>query len=148
MRRWVHLFGYFLLTVGGGWLIGYLNLPGAWHEGLVKPGITPPNWAFPLAWTILYVLIAIAGWRVGRQSGRLRVLWRVQLALNFAWSPLFFSAHRMGVALADIGLLLIVILAFIAMAWRQDRAAAALFVLYGAWVAFATFLNISLLVLN
>lgn len=148
MRRWVQLFGYVVLVVGGGWLIGYLNLPGAWYEGLTKPAVTPPNWAFPVAWTILYVLIAVAGWRLGPQGGRLWLLWWVQLALNFAWSPLFFSVHWTGLALVDIATLLAAIFSFIAMVWRQDRVASLLFMPYGAWVAFATFLNASLLALN
>lgn len=62
--------------------------------------------------------------------------------------PDFLTAHRIGAALAVILLLLAVILAFIAAAWRQDRVAACLFVPYAAWVAFASVLNASLLALN
>jgi tryptophan-rich sensory protein len=72
----------------------------------------------------------------------------MQIVLNFSWSPVFFSAHRIGLALIVILLLLGAILAFIATAWRQDRVAAWLFAPYAAWVAFASILNASILMLN
>lgn len=75
-------------------------------------------------------------------------LWWAQLGFNFAWSPIFFSAHQIGAALVIILLLLASILAFIALSWRQDRVAAWLFVPYAAWVAFAAALNTSIWHLN
>jgi tryptophan-rich sensory protein len=99
---------------------------------------------------VLYVLIAVAGWRVWQRDGGgwpMR-LWWAQLVLNFLWSPVFFAAHRIGLALVVILLLLAAILAFIATAWRQDRVAAWLFAPYAAWVAFASVLNASIFTLN
>lgn len=105
---------------------------------------------FGPVWTVLYVLIAIAGWRNWRQDsvGWSMRLWWGQLALNFLWSPTFFSAHLIGPALAIVLLLLAVVLGFIAASWRQDRAAALLFVPYATWVAFAAVLNTSILAQN
>lgn len=105
---------------------------------------------FGPVWTVLYILIAIAGWSVWlRDRGSWPMeLWWSQLTLNFLWSPIFFSAHRIGFALAVILALLAVILAFIAAAWRQDRMAAWLFAPYAAWVAFASVLNASIFALN
>ena len=77
-----------------------------------------------------------------------RRLWWAQLALNFLWSPVFFGAHQLGLALVVILLMLTAILAFIAAAWRLDRGAAWLFVPYAAWVAFASLLNGSIWMLN
>jgi tryptophan-rich sensory protein len=70
------------------------------------------------------------------------------MVLNFSWSPVFFSAHRIGLALIVVLLLLAAILAFIATVWRRDRVAAWLFAPYAAWVAFASLLNASILRLN
>ena len=55
-------------VVGIGWLIGATNLPGEWYAALAKPGFVPSNWAFPVAWTILYIMIAVAGWRTFRRE--------------------------------------------------------------------------------
>ncbi|MDE1150763.1 MAG: tryptophan-rich sensory protein [Azospirillaceae bacterium] len=141
---------FLVLVLGGGLAIGFLTAPGAWYASLDKPSFNPPNWVFAPAWTLLYILIAIAGWRVCRRDcdDRPMRLWWIQLVLNFLWSPIFFAAHLPGLALAVIALLLVAILAFIATAWRQDRLAAVLFLPYAAWVAFATSLNTGIYVLN
>jgi benzodiazapine receptor len=150
MNRFVALVGFLLLVVGGGSLIGMFNVPGEWYAQLAKPPFNPPNWVFGPAWTTLYILIAIAGWRVWQSEprGTLAKLWWGQLALNFLWSPVFFTAHSIEGALVVILALLALILAFIATAWRRDRIAALLFVPYAAWVAFASTLNGSIALLN
>lgn len=144
------LFLFFVLVLGGGLAIGAATAPGAWYAGLTKPSFNPPNWIFAPVWSALYVMIAIAGGRAWTADhGRpLMRLWWTQLALNFAWSPIFFSAHSLDLALGVILLLLIAILAFIAKAWRHDRIAALLFLPYAAWVAFAAVLNGALWLLN
>ncbi|MGE3302691.1 MAG: TspO/MBR family protein [Hyphomonadaceae bacterium] len=141
---------FFALVVGGGLAIGGLFEPGPWYAALNKPSYNPPNWAFPLAWSALYILIAIAGWRTWRRDrgGAAMVLWWLQLVLNFAWTPIFFGAHAIAAALGVLVLLLVAIAAFIAASWRSDRVAACLFIPYGAWVAFAGAINAALLVLN
>ena len=147
--RWA-LLPFLLLVVGGGLLIGFFTAPGPWYEALAKPSFNPPNWLFGPVWTVLYVLIAIAGWRVWRigSSGTAMKLWWLQLALNFLWSPVFFGLQQIGLALVVILALLATILAFIAAAWNLDRVSAWLFVPYAAWVAFASLLNASILFLN
>ena len=149
-RNYLALVIYFLLVVGGGWLIGATNLPGSWYAALAKPSFNPPNWLFAPAWTVLYILIAVAGWRTyeARPRSAAMALWVAQLALNFSWSPVMFTMHAIGPALAVIGFLLLAILGFIARQWRHDRLAAWLFVPYAAWVAFAALLNYSLYLLN
>ncbi len=150
MNRWIALAGFLVLTVGGGLAIGLLAAPDAWYAGLAKPAFNPPGAVFGPVWTVLYVLIAVAGWQVWQhdRAGRAMKLWWAQLALNFLWSPVFFGAHRVGLALLVILLLLAAILAFIAAAWRPQRAAAWLFLPYAAWVAFASVLNGAILALN
>jgi tryptophan-rich sensory protein len=150
MKHPVSLILFLVLVAGGGIAIGYLTAPGEWYAQLAKPAFNPPGWIFGPVWTGLYVLIAIAGWRVWQRDGGgwPMKLWWMQIVLNFSWSPVFFSAHRIGLALIVILLLLGAILAFIATAWRQDRVAAWLFAPYAAWVAFASILNASILMLN
>jgi tryptophan-rich sensory protein len=150
MNRWLSLFGFLVLVIGGGLAIGFLTAPGEWYAGLAKPSFNPPGWIFGPVWSVLYVLIAVTGWRTFERdrSGRPMRLWWGQLALNFLWSPVFFAAHRIGLALAIVLLMLAAILAFIATVRRQDRMAAWLFVPYAAWVAFASVLNGTIFLLN
>jgi tryptophan-rich sensory protein len=124
-----------------------------WYRTLVKPSFNPPDAIFGPVWTVLYLAIAIAGWRLWRAGAfgrdkRLATSYGLQLALNLAWSLLFFGARMTGAALIDVVLLLASIVATVLLAWRHDRAAALLLVPYGAWVAFATVLNIALWKLN
>ncbi len=150
MNRFVSLALFLLLVVGGGAAIGMATGPDDWYARLAKPVFNPPSWLFAPVWTCLYVLIAIAGWRVSRGDGsRLLVgFWWAQLALNFAWSPVFFTAHAIGPAFVVILLLLTLIVAFIVAAWSRDRVASWLFAPYAAWVAFASLLNGALLLMN
>ena len=150
MNHGLVLLGFLVLVIGGGLAIGYLTAPGEWYAGLDKPSFNPPGWVFAPVWTVLYVLIAVAGWRTFERDRRgwpMR-LWWAQLALNFLWSPVFFAAHRIGLALAIVLLMLAAILPFIGMAWRQDRVAAWLFAPYAAWVGFASVLNGAIFALN
>jgi tryptophan-rich sensory protein len=126
--------------------------PGEWYAALDKPSWNPPNWLFGPVWTVLYLAIAVAGWRVWRKApGKLSPalgLWIAQLLLNAAWSWAFFGLHEMGWALAEILLLLATITSFIVVARPVDRLASWLFVPYGLWVSFATVLNFTLWRLN
>ena len=146
----VQLLVFVVGVVGIGWLIGATNLPGAWYASLAKPGFVPPNWAFPVAWTILYIMIAVAGWRTFRRdpSGKAMLVWFTQLALNFAWSPVMFTMHQIGAALVILVGLLVAIVAYIVLETSRDKLAAALFVPYAVWVAFAGTLNAAIWRLN
>lgn len=150
MQRGSMLTLFVVLVLGGGLAIGYLTAPGAWYAGLAKPWFDPPDWLFGPVWTVLYVLIAVAGWRTFERDrgGPAMKLWWAQLLLNFLWSPVFFTAQRIGLALIVVLLLLATILAFLGVSWRRDRVATWLFVPYAAWVAFASLLNAAIFALN
>ncbi|HBS49618.1 MAG TPA: sensor histidine kinase [Rhodobacteraceae bacterium] len=148
-RRYLLLPLFILLVIGGGALIGATNTPGPWYDGLQKPGFTPPDWLFGPVWTGLYILIAIAGWRIWRAGdSTLKALWAAQMALNFLWSPIFFTAHMLGLALVVIVMLLAVIVAVAWRARRADRAVSWLFLPYLLWVSYAALLNAALVWLN
>jgi tryptophan-rich sensory protein len=126
-----------------------------WYQALEKPAFNPPDWLFPVVWTALYIMIAIAGWRVWRRAP-IDVTWRalavfaVQLGLNLGWSFLFFGLQQIGLALAEIVVLFLAIAANAVLFWRIgiDRWAGALLVPYLVWVAFAAVLNAALWLLN
>jgi benzodiazapine receptor len=142
----------------GGWLVvcfgaaavGARFRPGAWYAGLRKPGWTPPNWLFAPVWTLLYATMAVAAWLVWRETGLSREIgvFVVQLALNAAWSWLFFGLKRPGLALADIvALWLAIFLTHLAFAHVRPLAGW-LLIPYLAWVTFAAALNAALWRLN
>lgn len=121
-----------------------------WYDELEEPVFAPPGGVISIVWTVLYVLIAVAGWLGWRstRSSLPTVAWSVQMALNLAWSSVFFGLESplgglvvivaLAVAIAVTGLLL----------WRVDRLAGVLFVPYLLWVLFATALNVGIGVLN
>lgn len=129
------------------------SIPG-WYAQLDKPWFTPPNWLFGPVWTVLYVAMAYAFWRVlrtpRRAAGRSRAIgvFLFQMSLNAAWSWVFFGMHSPALAFILIVLLWISIAATAAAFWRLDRTAGGLLVPYLAWVAYATALNAALAALN
>ena len=127
--------------------------PGPWYQSLSKPAWNPPDWLFAPVWTVLYFLMALAAWLVWRQAGlsqaRLALsAFGVQLALNAAWSWLFFGLHRPDLALIEIGLLWAAILTTLILFARIHTLAGILLLPYLAWVGFAAVLNFSLWRLN
>jgi benzodiazapine receptor len=126
---------------------------GTWYRALQKPFFNPPDWIFGPVWTVLYLMIAFAGWRAWRSrhaagAGTRMTVYGAQLALNLAWSIIFFGDRMIGLALVDIVLLLVVIVVNAVLFWRADRLAGWLLVPYAAWVAFASALNFALWRLN
>eukprot|EP01018_Ginkgo_biloba_P024222 Gb_12795 [translate_table: standard] len=122
-----------------------------WYKQLKKPPWTPPNWAFPVVWTLLYILMGVASWWVWLQGGFEKQgialgVYLFQLLLNFLWSPLFFGLHRPGIAFADIVLLWFAIAGTIYLFWHVDPVAAYLLVPYIIWVTLASTLNLYILI--
>lgn len=148
-RNWNVLFCFLIITLAGGFLSGQVVAPNlGWYASLPKASFNPPSSWFAPVWTVLYVLMAVAAWRVSSviraHAGQLRsaiTFWIIQFVLNFAWSFIFFGAHKIGMALIELILLWVAILITTYKFFRIDRLAAALMVPYILWVAFAGVLN-------
>ncbi|WP_395742336.1 TspO/MBR family protein [Prosthecobacter sp.] len=141
---------FLLITFAAPALSAFIEMPGAWYEALRKPALNPPSWVFGPVWMLLYTLMAIAAWLVWKRVGFASPLqlYFVQLALNAAWTPIFFGAHALGLGLGVIVALWVAI-ALTWVSFRKVNAAAGwLFVPYLAWVTFASYLNWSLWRLN
>jgi translocator protein len=126
------------------------NIP-TWYAGLLHPAFAPPNWVFAPVWTTLYALMAVAAWRVWRVTGTKSLemgAYAIQLVFNFGWSAIFFAAHQIGLALADIVLLFLLVLITTILFWRRDRIAGLLFLPYLGWTGFAAALNRAFWALN
>ena len=124
-----------------------------WYAGLIKPSFNPPNWLFGPAWTTLYLLMVVAAWRILRlppspaRRNALVLFW-TQLALNAAWSWLFFAAHSPLLGLIDIVPQLLFIVATAMAFIRLDRVAGICLLPLIAWVTFALTLNAAIWRLN
>jgi benzodiazapine receptor len=149
--RYPALVLWIALCVGGGALVGVVTAGGdsAWYQTLDKPEWTPPSWVFAPVWTTLYAMMGYAAWRVWRRGGWSRqtlalTAFAGQLALNFAWSLIFFGRQLVGWARVDILALWIAVALTIRLFIPVDRAAAWLLTPYLAWVTFATLLNFAI----
>lgn len=125
----------------------------SWYGDLRKPRWNPPSWLFGPVWTVLYILIAVAGtllWRRRDDRGARAAiaLWGLQMTLNHAWTPLFFGWRRLGLAAVEVVALWAAIVGTIAAARRVSSRAALLLVPYLAWVTFAAALNVRIWALN
>ncbi len=132
-----------------------VSAPGVagWYTTITKPSFNPPNWAFPVAWTLLFVLMGVAFYRVLKtpvsSARRLAIaLFLTQLVVNVCWSLAFFGAHSPLYGLIVIVPFLALILVTIRVFLGVDKAAGLLLFPYAAWVSFATVLNFSILQLN
>lgn len=137
------LFPVFLLASLAAAATGMIFRPGAWYQDLRKPSFTPPNWAFPVAWTVIYLLSAIAATRVAPLpgAGMALALWSAQIALNTLWTPVFFGARQMALAMVVMATLLVTVAAMTVAFWSLDWRAALLLLPYLAWLGVASALN-------
>ena len=146
-----------IITVAAASVVGqlatYPNLA-PWYAGLVKPSFNPPNWVFGPVWTTLYLLMAFAVWRILRLPAASAArrwalsLFFTQLALNAAWSWMFFAARNPLLGLINIVPQILVIIATIVAFYRIDRMAGWCLMPLSAWVCFATVLNFAIWKLN
>ena len=153
-KRWVPI----AVAAGAAILVAVLGASAtdisAWYRGLAKSPLTPPDWMFGPAWTVIYALTALAGvlaWRAARDRTarqRILVLFAANALLNVLWSELFFMARRPDWSLIEVLPFWLSILVLILLIWPQSRRASWLLMPYLAWVAFAGWLNLEIVRLN
>ncbi|MDF2891406.1 MAG: TspO and like protein [Clostridia bacterium] len=139
----------------GGFISGFLsNSASNQYMGLVKPAFSPPGWVFPVVWTILYFLMAVALYRVllwgskGKVIGKAVLYFIIQLILNYLWTIIFFRLNLYGIALLELLLLLLFIIMTTIEFCKIDKKAAWLMIPYILWVSFAAVLNYYFWILN
>ncbi len=153
--HWLQLFAFILACEGIGLLGGLWTgseIP-RWYRTLTKPSFNPPSWIFGPVWTTLYLLMAIAAWLVFNASASSArtlglTLFLVQLALNLAWSWIFFRKHALGAAALEASILWCTIGATTVLFSQVSAPAAWLMAPYWAWVTFASVLNATIWHLN
>jgi tryptophan-rich sensory protein len=140
----------YLAACGAAAATGSMIKPGEWYKNLSKPWWTPPGWVFPVVWTALYILIALAGMRVAQiaGSGQATALWSLQIALNTLWTPVYFGLHRIRSAMVVMVCLWLSVAACTLVFLQLDQIAGLLFLPYLLWVTIAGALNFSTMRLN
>jgi len=139
---WIIVFEAVSVLIG----LGTQSSVDGWYAGLTQPSFTPPNIAFPMMWSILYAMIAVAGydiWQARRAAGgmlRLQIF-VVYMALNWSWSFVFFTLHQLLAGFIWIVAMDVLAIAVIVTAWRDLRRAALLMILPLGWTLFAAALN-------
>lgn len=154
MKKFVSLLGFIALAQGVGGSTGIVAskaIRDGWYGRLNKPKWTPPGSAFGPVWTVLFVLMGIAAWRVWRKRAEAPeetktalTWWGVQLVLNAAWSLIFFGLRKPKWACIELLALLGSIAAAMRSLWKRDALAGALFVPYLAWTSFALAITVSI----
>ena len=129
-----------LSTVGG---------TGSWYQELIRPPGTPPSWVFGPVWTVLYLLMGVAlGRLILKRAWPAVWVFGIQFALNLMWTPVFFGAHRIDVALVVIAAMWFGVVSAIQLAGKSDRVSAWLLLPYLLWVSYAGYLNAGFYWLN
>ncbi len=124
-----------------------------WYSGLTKPDLTPPSIVFPIVWTLLYIMIALAGWWLWKHYNQPRArkafhFFMLQLIMNWLWSPIFFYWHFISFAFLWIVALIIVTGYVIYLSFSHYRFSSYMLIPYLIWLCFAAYLNASIWYLN
>jgi tryptophan-rich sensory protein len=146
----ITLFAIFFVACIGAGATGAMFSPGPWYQALAKPRWTPPNWAFPVAWTTIYICISFSGARVAsmEDSGYAMAFWAMQAAFSTLWTPVFFGLRRLKGALLVMGPLWVAVLGCTISMFQLDFWAGIAFLPFMAWVTVAAALNASVVRLN
>ncbi|MDJ0995154.1 MAG: TspO/MBR family protein [Dinoroseobacter sp.] len=144
------LFCVFLAACAAAAATGSMFMPGRWYDDLAKPTWNPPNWVFPVVWSILYLLIAASASRVAGAPGSAYAMafWGLQIALNTLWTPVFFGLQRIKAGMLIIVLLWLAVAGCLVATFRVEPFAGLLLVPYLIWVSIAASLNWSVWRLN
>lgn len=144
---------YFAACAAAG-VTGAIYRPGAWYDSLKKPGWTPPNWLFPVAWSTLYVLMSLSAARIAGMTAENELaslalgLWALQIAVNTLWTPIFFGLRRLGGGMVVLCVLWLTVTATCVAFWQIDWVSGLMFSPYVLWVTVAGALNFSVWRLN
>ncbi|MEO1160330.1 MAG: TspO/MBR family protein [Pseudomonadota bacterium] len=156
-NHWLVLAGFVALCLAVGSVAGWATNQSVtgWYLTLNRPSWTPPGWVFAPVWTVLYIMMGVAAWRIWRAGGGFAgearfalLVFFVQLALNFSWSIAFFAAQSTLLGLITIAALWLAIALTISVFQPIDRFAAWLLAPYLLWVSFAAALNFAFWALN
>ena len=149
MKKWKTYAAYIIVTLLGGILAAVVTMDGMQiYSTLEKPILAPPAWLFPVAWTILYVLMAIGGARYALNLKMISGTYFLQLVVNWLWPIIFFNFNAYLFAFFWLILLLVLVIIMTWQFYKVDKLAGLLQIPYILWLVFAGYLNIMVYLLN
>jgi len=135
-----------LITIGGA--IGSLTKPeiNSWYSTLNRSSLTPPNYVFPIAWTILYGILGFCGWIIWNENSfsqirTIKIIFIIQMILNLSWTPLFFTLHLSGISLIILFFMDILVTGLIFLTYKNIRLLSLLMTPYLLWILFVSYLH-------
>ena len=147
-KTYLSLILWILVLIAIGGIIGALTKPeiSTWYSTLHRSTLTPSNYVFPIAWTILYGIIGACGWLIWRPQAfpkqtAIKTLYVTQLILNWSWTPLFFHYHLTGLSLVVLGVMDILVGTITWLAYRKMKVVSLMMIPYLLWILFASYLN-------
>jgi benzodiazapine receptor len=139
---------WIVVLIAIGWAIGSLTKSEitTWYSALIRAPMTPPNYMFPIAWTILYGVIGACGWLIWHakafpQLNVIKVLYITQLVLNWSWTPLFFHYHLTGISMMVLVGMDVLVGVLVYFSYPKIRNVSILMIPYLFWILFASYLN-------
>ncbi len=138
----------FLASGIGGFTTATFKEP--WYSQIILPSFNPPSWVFGPVWTVLYILMSLAIWRIwiNYYDNTILNLYFLHLFFNTIWSVIFFGFHQIGLALIDLVLILIFIVLLMKIYYSKDKISFSLMVPYFLWSGYALVLNFNIFILN
>ena len=138
----------FLASGIGGFTTANFKEP--WYSQIILPSFNPPSWVFAPVWTILYILMSVAIWRIwiNYYDNKILKLYFLHLFFNMIWSVIFFGFHQIGLALLDLIIILIFIVLLMKVYYLKDKISFSLMIPYFLWSLYALVLNFNIFILN
>ena len=151
-NKYLSLFLILLITFTASTIGGFTtaSFKEPWYSQIILPSFNPPSWVFAPVWTTLYIMMAIAIWKIWINSLDLRILklYFVHLFFNGTWSIIFFGFHQIGLALINLIIILIFIVLLMKNYFSRDKISFYLMIPYLLWSSYALILNSSIFILN
>lgn len=148
LNKYVSLCLWIIMLISIGTIIGISTQTevSSWYVHINRSPLTPPGFVFSIAWTFLYGMIGACGWMIWRahsfhQLPQIKILFIFQLLFNWAWTPLFFKMHFIGIALLCLNLIIIMVMAIIYQCFRPLKKVSLFLLPYLMWLLFASYLN-------
>ena len=138
----------FIASALGGFTTAAFKEP--WYSELVLPSFNPPSWVFAPIWTTLYILMSVAVWRVWIKFSDLKILsiYFIHLLFNATWSVVFFGFHQIELALINLIVILIFIIALMKIYFNKEKLSFFIMIPYFLWASYALVLNVAIVTLN